>query len=330
MLPRLASILLAALVATACAAESPDEAPEFVPDGGSEPAGTATLTVKDPIAETPWPSVVIEGTGPGGGELTVDSSAGGQKSYPIPASGNFCIDVTLGEGDNTIKLEAESAEGAFSKAVYHNVKRAGEIPGGAPKPVDGPGIADRTDGASYYDNADGTEIGALTLESGDWDELVDSKTDGVVVFSGSWAGNEAVAYALSEEMKVHGFEVTAPAFDGDTCGPQAFDIFAVSAAKPDLAEIGDTGWVRLAWVDTKEGTEDTPYHAESVAEGATYKLASISRGFSATHVAIVGRNDTCGLTDNDYGLTELRVLAETGDEPVETGPQAPSCASREQ
>jgi len=320
MLRTLARILLASIsaVAIGCSASNPDDIPDIAPDaGGDVTPGVVSLRVDDPVVKTPWPTVMVTGRGPAKGTLLISSTARGEDSQSIPATGDFCIDVPLADGENTIKFEAIDAEGTYSDPVFVSVSREGELPGGNPTPIEGPGISDRTAGASYYDNADGSEAGAVDLVEGAWGDLVDNNSSNLVRFAGGWVNNEAVAYKLAKKMNVHGFNVTAPAFDDPTCGPQAFDIYVANDAAPKM-DFDGVVWMKVASLVSADALED----------GGTYKLSSISRGIPATHFAIVGRDATCGGFGNEYGVSEIRVLAEDDDSgPIDVGPQAPSCVS---
>ncbi len=320
MLRTLSRFLLASLpvLALGCSASNPDDIPEIAPDAGEDVTpGVVNLRVDDPVVKTPWPTVMITGRGPSKGTLLISSTARGEDSQSIPASGDFCVDVPLGEGDNKIKFEAIDADGNYSDPIFVSVSREGELPGGTPTPIEGPGISDRTAGTSYYDNADGDTVGGVSLVEGAWADLVDNNKTNLVRFEGGWLNNEAVAYKLPKKMNVHGFHVTAPAFDDPTCGPQAFDIYIANETAPKMSLDGET------WIKVASQLSDT-----ALKDGGTYELQSISRGIPVTHFAIVGRDATCGGLGNEYGIQEIRVYAENDDSgPVDTGPQAPSCVS---
>jgi hypothetical protein len=323
MLHRLATILFAAslsLGAFACSSSNPDPIPELEqPDAGSEQQpGAVPLSVQSSVVETPWSSLVVTGSGPAQGTLVYNTTARGEDTITLGSTGEFCLDIPLVDGANTIKFEAIDAGGSYSEAKFLEVTRAGETPEPEPDPVEGPGVSDRTDGSTYYNNADGSGVGDVELTGGQWADMVNDNTSDNVKFKGGWVSNEAVAYALPEEMRVHGFEVTAPAMDGDTCGPQAFDLYVANAPEPEMSFDG-INWVKVAALEK----------ADSVEEGTTYELASSSRGIPATHFAIVGRNATCGGLGNEYGISEIRVLAEEEGSGGETNTDcqgAPTCA----
>jgi hypothetical protein len=333
MLHRLATILFAASLtfgAVACSSSNPEPLPDLSqPDAGQdETPGEVPLSVKSSVVETPWSSLVVTGTGPAQGTLIYNSTARGEDTITLGSTGEFCLDIPLAEGANTIKFEAIDAGGNYSEAKFLDVTRAGEPPTPTADPVDEPGVSDRTAGATYYNNADGSGVGEVELTAGQWADMVNNNTADNVKFKGGWANNEAVAYELSEKMRVHKFEITAPAFDGDTCGPQAFDIYVTNAPEPEMSFDG-TNWVKVAWVDTSGGEEGEKHIAKSVAEGSTYVLDSKARGIPATHVAIVGRNATCGGLGNEYGISEIRVIAEEAGGNVDDTVDcqgAPSCA----
>lgn len=322
MLPRLARILLASLTVVAfagCGAQTSEEPPlPLGPDAGGESGetpgeGPVSLSVATPALETPWDVVLITGQGPAQGQIHVDASpADGAKSYPLGSTGSFCISVRLAEGENTIRVEAESVSGERSEAKLYTVLREGELPEPPPTVSDDDQIIDRTDGSTHYNNADGNDVGvdALTLEDGDWDDMVDDDRDSYVKFTGTWANNEMVAYALPTEMKVRGFEITLPAQDGDTCGPQEIDVYLAEGPNPEMALDG-SHWVNVATVS--DGDEDYD------ADGATYERAAGASGFDATHFAIVGTNPTCHpwAYQNTYGISEVRVLAEADGAEIE-------------
>jgi len=301
---------------TACAAEDPAE-PIPLPDAGAEEPGDVMLSAAADSLTTPWNTVKVTGVGPAQGSLIITSQARGEETLTLGSTGDFCRDVHLADGENVIRLEAMDAGGTVSEPVFLSVVRAGEPPvssGGEPGE-----IRDRTAGATYYGNADGSGVGEIELNEGAWAALVNDESDDLTKFTGYYAGNDAVAFKLSERMRVHGFNVSVPAQDGETCGPDAFELYISDREEPELAFDG-VNWIKLAELDADDGVE----------EAHTYELDADFPA-DATHFAIMGTNPTCGiwLYSNVYGFSEIRVLAEDAapGAPVEDG--APNCASAE-
>jgi len=318
MRPKIAKVLVSLLAAfsiAACSADGPaDDIPAPAPDAGQEQMETVPLSASADAAATPWTTVMVTGTGPAQGTLIINSPARGEETRSLGSTGDFCIDVALSDGENMIKMEAIAAGGDYSEPVFVTVTREGEPP---ESEGDDPTVGDRTDGATYYNNADGTTVGGVTALEGEWNNLVNGDTGDLLKFEGTWANNEAVAYKLSERMVIRTFEITVPANDGPGCGPEAFEVYIADGPEPEMAFDG-INWVKVAEAEGDDILED----------GGTYRLQADFEA-NSTHFAVMGTNPSCTPYGyyNNYGFNEVRVLADEQGSQIDPDTQAPNCAN---
>lgn len=318
-----------ALLATACAAENPDKIPKqarTLADAGPMDENVY-LEVEQPVALTPWDAIPLRGRGPGGGTLLIET-ANKQDVLNLGTTGEFCYDARLVPGENVIEFQAISAEGTYGEVLSVTVRQEGTPPDPTPDP--GPGqvaLGDRTAGATFYDSVD-TDTGlydlSVELLEGEFQQLVDGQVGEIVKFQGNWTygftDGEVLAFSLRDRVAIHGFRVTAPDQGGETCGPEAFDLWVSDKLQPELTLDGVT-WFEVADVSASEST----------AKSKTYDLPIYFPGLQARYFAIRITDASCGnpfLLSNPTGLAEIRVIAEledNGEEPDWNG--APSCAS---
>jgi hypothetical protein len=317
-------VVLAALAAAACGNANPEDLPpvDGEPDAGQVDPGPVALTITPSSVITPWDSVPITGAGPANGTLVYESAAGGQDTIRLGSTGEFCLDISLVDGDNTIKFEAISEAGEYSDAEFLTIRKEGEPP--EIEPVD-PGniiLADRTPGTVYYmqDVPYNSET-EIELDSGTFSGLVDGNTNEIVQFhaDGILTG-ETLAFTLDEQMSVHRFEVTVPDRDDPTCGPDGYELWVSNEEMPELILDGLT-WLKVA---------ERPY--DDISQTATTYEDEVSvPGIRAKHFAIKFTDTSCAFwftldPRSAYGVAEIRVIAEDGDSVPVITDGAPSCA----
>ena len=326
-----AALFALVVLAFGCSASNPEDRPVTLEPDAAPQEESVSLRVDPPPVSTPWSAFPIAGVGPGNGTL-IYSVAGFEDTVRLGATGEFCIDVSLADGDNSIKIEAISAAGDFSEPEFLSIRREGEPPAPEPQSTEVQ-LSDRTPGTSFYASED-TGVGSYNpfqkysqvyLDSGTFAELVDGNESESVKFHGLDVGNgEIVAFALKERMAVHSFEITTPPTGDETCGPEGFQVWVSDENEPEL-QLDGVSWVKVAEVDVDS----------HVAAGTTYELDSVVAGINAKYVALKMTNSSCVDAFNldlemyiYYAINEIRVIAEkdgTGTGKPRDG--APSCAT---
>lgn len=258
----------------------------------------AIVTVEPPTlgplpSSTYWNSVPIQGHGPGGGTILVQSDTATTLTQPIQASGDFCVDAPLRMGAvTTFTLRAQDAAGNLSDAIQAHVEQSGAPP---PPPEPGP---------SRNVARGGSAANNMYVSGGSSHDMIDGNlSTWLAGWDWNW-GYDWVWVQLAERASI----VKAAVYSSPDCTTDSYLLLLSDRNAPGDPSDTNPNWIRIADVGNGSG-----------ADIFTFQPAT------AKHMALYFWDSGCGsLGLQKHRIAELQAWTEPDLPPPP--PTAPTCS----
>jgi hypothetical protein len=273
--------------------------PHKMPDAGASSidamgTGTVAAPTLGPLPETTyWNSIPIQGHGPGGGTILIQSDTGTTLTQMIQPSGDFCVAAPLRKSAvTTFTLRAQDADGNLSDAIQAQVRQSGTPP---PPPQPGP---------SRNIATGGTPANNMYVSGGTPNNMIDGDlSTWLAGWDWSW-GSDWVWVQLAERSSV----VAARVYSSPDCTTVAYALLLLDHDAPGDPSESNANWFRVA--DVTAGTG---------ADALTFQPAT------AKHMAVFFKDGGCGFTGvQKHRIAELQMWTQPDQPPPP--PTAPTCS----
>jgi hypothetical protein len=265
----------------------------YLDDGGNPVTNHVDPPVLGPLSSTSyWRSIPLQGTGPHGGTVLIDTDAAGSVSAVVGSGGAFCTDVPLRQNSiNHFTLRAQDVNGNLSDPIAAQIEQTGSPPPPNTMPGMSQNVAMGGAGSSNLYVSHATPAAMI---------------DGTEEYFGGWRWYWQSGWAwvqLSQRSNIIGARIAGT----DDCPLQGYSLLVSDSDSP--GEPSASAWRVVADRDASDVTDEFMFDSQV-----------------AKHVALLFKDAGCGYTGTQsHQIAEIQVWSEPNQPPPPM--QAPTCSN---